>query len=97
MTFMELRILQTLRRSMKRLDDIDLSPSCKSLCGHGLRRLHLTCLYCRIRRMRYGKMPGSIQVRVYYVAVQIAPPRRFARVKDIIFRRLMNVAEILAT
>ena len=82
---------------MQALKQIDLSPSSRRLCGHDLRRPHLTCLYCRIRRMHHGKMPRAIEVQVYYIAIQRIPPRRFALAKDVLFRRLMNLAELLAT
>jgi len=47
--------------------------------------------------MRYGKMPRAVKVQIYYIAVQVEPKRRFARAKDILFRRLLNIAEFLAT
>jgi len=76
---------------------VDLAFACKSICGHDLKRPHITCLYCRMRRMRYGKIPKAIKVQIYYIAVQIESPRRFARAKDILFGRLLNLAEFLAT
>jgi hypothetical protein len=33
-----------------------LSFACRVICGYPLRRLHISCLWCRERRLRYGKL-----------------------------------------
>jgi len=76
---------------------LDLSLPCKVLCGHDLRRVHLTCLYCRTRRAYVGKLPEQILTRVYLITVREYPPRRFWRLKDILFKWCVNLAEMLAS
>lgn len=58
---------------------------------NSLRRVHLTCLTCRARRMFYGKMPKTYKARpsIYmvngnpYLLLRIVG-RRFERIKDIL-------------
>jgi hypothetical protein len=84
-----------------------MSFACKKLCGHNLRRPHLTCLYCRIRRLYYGKLDekkyhynrfmGLVMPPSYsnYVLI-IDNNRRFARVKDILLKYVLTIAEALS-
>ena len=84
-----------------------MSFPCKKLCGHDLRRPHLSCLFCRVRRFYYGKMDrqkyryNSLmrivlpEDRTTYVLL-IDNQRRFARVKAIVLQRLLTICEWLA-
>jgi hypothetical protein len=83
---------------------------CKSLCHHPLHRFHWSCLYCRVRRFFYGKMdrtkyhynrylgcvlPTQPSKMATYVLI-IDGNRRLARVKEMILKRVLTIAEWLA-
>lgn len=48
------------------------APACVGFCGHALRRFHFTCLFCRHRRLAYGKVRrgrfrrGDLYYRLVY-------------------------------
>jgi hypothetical protein len=69
-------------------------PRCQSLCGRAMRRPHWTCLFCRIRRVAMGELPQVLEVGVYMLTIRKG--RSHWRIKNILIRRLMNVAEFLA-
>jgi len=71
------------------------APPCRPLCGFDLRRWHLTCLLsCLLRRVHYGRMPAKIPVKGY--TLWIHRGRRFERVKALLLKRVMTMAEQLA-
>ena len=43
--------------------------ACRVLCEENTRRPHLTCLWCRTRRVYYNKMPEKIPVDVIWLTV----------------------------
>jgi hypothetical protein len=83
--------------------------ACSSLCGYtnDMRRPHLSCLFCRIRRFFYGKMDPikyhyNRYMRIVVPADQttyvllIDNKRRLACVKAQILKRLLTICEWLA-
>lgn len=64
---MKLEIIHKIDESCKRTGGF----ACQPLCGHSLRRPHLTCLVCRIRRVYYGKMSSTFKARMYRVLLRI--------------------------
>lgn len=70
------------------------SPECQALCGHKLRRIHWTCLFCRIRRVAIGELPPEFPVKVFLWTRRegrwLEGPRDFA------IKKLMNLVEFLA-
>ena len=69
-------------------------PPCQSLCGRTMTRLHWTCLFCRIRKVALGELPQAMEVGIYMLTIRTG--RSHWRVKNLLIRRLMNVAEFLA-
>ncbi|MGB9672066.1 MAG: hypothetical protein ACPLZY_02850 [Candidatus Norongarragalinales archaeon] len=67
---------------------------CQHLCGHGFRRFHLTCAFCRVRRVYMGKMPSRIRVTPYLMLIWVDRPHR--RLKDLFLKKLLTLAEFLA-
>lgn len=81
--------------------------ACRKLCGYDLKRIHFSCLFCRIRRFFYGKMDKK-QYH-YNKCMRIVMPqdctqyilfidnkRRWASVKAAILKRLLTICEWLA-
>ena len=91
-THMEIRIRYD---NLAKLPRRRFAPPCRSLCGFDLHRWHLTCLLsCLLRRVHYGKMPAKIPVQGY--TLWIDRGRRFERVKALLLKRVMTIAEQLA-
>jgi hypothetical protein len=68
---------------------------CKDICGQvSLRRIHLTCLHCRARRIWLGKLPNLFIVDLHFWTVRRG--RRFAFLKDFWIKWLASVIELLA-
>jgi len=67
---------------------------CQGLCGHNLRRPHFSCLFCRLRRVCFDKMPSLFEVRPYVLLIK--RERRLRKVKDILLKKLLTLAEFLA-
>jgi DNA-directed RNA polymerase subunit RPC12/RpoP len=67
---------------------------CKNLCGHDMERFHITCMYCRSKRVAQGKIPHYIRVEPQTVFIW---KDRFAyKAKNIILKKLFNIVEMLA-
>ena len=91
-THMEIRIRYD---NLAKLPRRRFAPPCRSLCGFDLHRWHVTCLFsCLLRRVHYGKMPAKIPVQGY--TLWIHRERRFERVKGILLKRCLTIAEQLA-
>jgi hypothetical protein len=43
---------------------------CSSLCGHQLKRFHFSCLFCRLRRVAFGKLPPLLQITPYILVIR---------------------------
>jgi hypothetical protein len=89
---------------------------CKKLCGHDLKRFHVTCLVCRFRRAYVGKYRARyldharVECRMiydkrgYYIVprkgycyvLTVDGDRKNRRIKDVLLKRVLSVAEILA-
>jgi hypothetical protein len=91
-THMEIRIRYD---NLAKLPHRPFAPPCRPLCGFDLRRWHLTCLLsCLLRRVHYRKMPAKIPVQGY--TLWIHRGRRFERVKELLLKRIITIAEQLA-
>lgn len=71
------------------------SYPCQSLCRYTLHRPHLTCQFCRARRVAIGKMANLFPVNPYVLHIRV--DRRHALIKDFILKRWLTVAELLAS
>ena len=71
------------------------SEKCRDFCGRPLRRLHWTCLFCRLRRVAVGELPDTFPIGIYLLTKRRG--RRFECARDAILRRVLNVAEWLAS
>lgn len=72
-----------------------LGLPCRELCGFDLKRVHLTCLHCRARRVALGKLPSLFPVFLHFWTVPVQG-RRFAWAKDWVIKWLASVVELLA-
>jgi hypothetical protein len=72
---------------------------CRQLCGHDLKRIHITCwLHCRIRKAYYGKIPKIAQLKAVWSISPGWPPRPnrrhfFTGVQAILFKRIALIME----
>ena len=67
---------------------------CQSLCGHNYKRFHLTCMFCRLRRVYYGKMPSKIRVAPYMLLIW--KDRKHSKIKNLLLKKLLTICELLA-
>ena len=65
-----------------------------SLCGLNLRRPHLTCIHCLMRRQVQGEIPREI--RVSFVTITWIDRKR-SNLKMSIFKRLLSIALMFIT
>jgi hypothetical protein len=83
--------------------------ACSPLCGYTneMRRPHLTCLFCRVRKFFYGKYKGK--VFHYNKLMRVVMPgdcsnyvlfidnkRHLAALKAALLKRLLTICEWLA-
>lgn len=79
----------------KNFPDRPFVMPCRPLCGLPLKRVHFTCLFCRLRRVHSGKMPARNQAHTYALIIQDQRP--LAAVKDLLLRKIvLPIAEALA-
>jgi hypothetical protein len=85
-----------------------LSFACRKLCGKNLKRPHFSCLACRLRRLAYGKLDKkkyrfdkqtglvvpNVNFSVYMLIID--GNRRFAKVKGLLLKKVLAIAEFLA-
>jgi len=84
---------------------------CTNLCGKPLKRFHMTCLWCRLQRIRYGRLnPESyyklgsvifkpclnVPVNHKIYVLFIDTYRPFYAIKDKFLQILLKIAEALA-
>lgn len=68
---------------------------CRALCGLDLKRVHFTCMFCRLRRVFAGKMTARNDCHTY--SLIIMDHRPLVTVKDLLLRKLvLPIAEALA-
>jgi hypothetical protein len=68
---------------------------CRALCGLDLKRVHFTCIFCRLRRVFAGKMTAKNDCNTY--SLIIMDHRPLATVKDLLLRKfVLPIAEALA-
>ena len=72
-----------------------LGLPCRVLCGFDLKRVHLTCLHCRARRVASGELPPLFPVYLHFWTVPVQG-RRFALLKDQLIKWLASIIELLA-
>ena len=65
--------------------------ACRTLCEKPLRRPHLTCLTCRLRRTYYNKMPKMIQVEEYNTWTRVN--RKHRKIKHAILKIMRSIEE----
>ncbi|MGD0029413.1 MAG: hypothetical protein ABSC91_10795 [Candidatus Bathyarchaeia archaeon] len=86
--------------------------ACSSLCGYTneMRRPHLSCLWCRVRRFFYGKLDVKKYHKNRYIRGMVFPPkyfnyvlcidtspgRKFKIIKDFLLKHLLTICEGLA-
>ena len=68
--------------------------ACQPLCGKQLKRPHLTCLVCNMRKTHYCKMQNGYPIRTLFICIR--ENRRFASIKDAIIKRLAEMLEFMA-
>jgi hypothetical protein len=88
---------------------IRIRMPCHSLCGHSqhMHRPHISCLFCRIRRLCYGKMdktkyhynsklrivmPQDCETYVLFIDRK----RSHEKIKEILLKRILTLAEWLS-
>jgi hypothetical protein len=69
------------------------SSQCKTLCGRPLKRLHWTCLFCRMRRVAIGELPPEFGVDLVLFTKRRG--RRLERQRNFLIKKLMNLIEFL--
>ena len=72
-----------------------LALSCHTLCLSKKSRWHVTCSFCRIRRVYERKLPNSFPVQFY--TLMIIPSRPLAFLKSIILKKILTFAEYFAS
>jgi len=82
--------------------------ACSSICGYTgeMRRPHLTCLWCRRRRLHYRKLSPGYHLnrfmgvvfppKSYSYVIIVDETRRFKRLKSFLLKRLLTICEGLA-
>lgn len=67
---------------------------CQDICGNKLRRVHVTCLTCRARKVLRGELPSYYRIGVYFLTWR--EDRTLARLKGLLLKKLLTFAELLA-
>jgi len=70
------------------------APKCVNLCGHDLKRPHLTCRVCRYRKIKDGKLSVLVPVTVYVLSM--GRNRRFERFQRWLVKKLLALVEVVA-
>ena len=84
--------------------------ACSSLCGYTaeMRRPHLSCLWCRRRRLEYKKLPAGYRLNrlmgvvmppklySYVIIIDQSSNRKYQKIKDILLKHLLTICEGLA-
>lgn len=74
-----------------------LRYGCGELCGFpNLKRVHLTCLHCRPRRVYEGKLEPLIPITLHLFTISRSPTRKYAKVKDLLIKQLKSIIEYLS-
>lgn len=79
----------------KEVGESVLGLPCRELCGLDLKRVHLTCLHCRARRVALGLLPPLFPVALHFWTVR-EQGRRLAFLKDRAIQWLASIIELLA-
>lgn len=70
------------------------SLACQPYCHNGLKRLHLTCLRCRIRRIFRGKVGNPIKIGLYFAPVYL--DRETNPFREFLSKNLHSLAEFIS-
>ena len=82
-------------RAIERFPSRPFVMPCRTLCGLDLKRVHFTCMFCRLRRVLAGKMTARNDCHTY--SLIIMDHRPLATVKDLLLRKfVLPIAEALA-
>jgi hypothetical protein len=69
---------------------------CRALCGLDLRRPHLTCLTCNIRRTFYGLTPNPHPVMETRLLAKPFGPGPRERIRYVLYKLTVEIAEYFA-
>jgi len=70
------------------------APKCAGICNNKLRRWHLTCLVCRYRKIKNGKLPLVVPITIYMLAM--GHNRRFERFQRFLVKKELAIVETTA-
>jgi len=62
-----------------------------NLCKKNLKRIHLTCLRCKLRKVVTGELPILQQVRLHILPLQL----EYYGIQRILIKKLLSIAEAL--
>jgi hypothetical protein len=62
-----------------------------NLCKKNLKRIHLTCLRCKLRKVVVGELPILQQVRLHILPLQL----EYYGIQRILIKKLLSIAEAL--
>lgn len=72
------------------------SMVCQPLCGHRLKRFHVSCFRCGYRLAWLGKIPRLRRLKMIYT-VYIPADLKLAKLKDIFRKFHFTMSELLST
>jgi hypothetical protein len=89
-------LVWNLTKKQKRFLDLEISPLfCfwkYDLCERHLKRIHLTCFSCKVRRVVSGKLPLTFPVHVH----QIWSIEKKSKIRKFLFKNALSFAEALS-
>jgi hypothetical protein len=62
-----------------------------NLCRKNLKRVHLTCLRCKLRKVVIGELPTLQQVKVHILPLQL----QYGAFQSALIRKLLSLVEAL--
>jgi hypothetical protein len=70
--------------------------ACRPICGLDLRRVHLTCLTCNIRRAYYGMIPTRRRTIPHVLLLRPTGKGGRERIRYILYKLTVMIAEFFA-
>jgi len=62
-----------------------------NLCKKNLKRIHLTCLRCKLRKVVTGELPILQQVKLHILPLQL----KYYGIQRVLIKKLLSIAEAL--
>jgi hypothetical protein len=62
-----------------------------NLCKKNLKRIHLTCLRCKLRKVVTGELPTLQQVKLHILPLQL----QYGSFQSVLIRKLLSLVEAL--